>query len=82
MQSVVPHTARHYGRAVIMPNLTPPVTTVRMVRSMCTAVHAACPHPSLCIEEGVHTLGGDVYCMLHATVDVAVHPPCMQYVRR
>ena len=32
MRSVVPHTARHYGRAVIMPNLTPPVTTVQMVR--------------------------------------------------
>ena len=32
MRSVVPHTARHYSRAVIMPNLTPPVTTVEAVR--------------------------------------------------
>ena len=31
MRSVVPHTARHYGRAVIMPNLTPPVTSVEAV---------------------------------------------------
>ena len=31
MQSVVPHTAKHYGRAIIMPNLTPPVTTVQLV---------------------------------------------------
>ncbi|GAX73414.1 hypothetical protein CEUSTIGMA_g866.t1 [Chlamydomonas eustigma] len=30
MRSVVPHTAEHYGRAVIMPNLTPPVTNVNM----------------------------------------------------
>jgi dihydroorotase len=27
LQSVVPHTAAHYGRAIIMPNLVPPVTT-------------------------------------------------------
>ena len=27
LRSVVPHTARHYGRAVIMPNTVPPVTT-------------------------------------------------------
>jgi len=26
MQSVVPHTARQFGRAIIMPNLNPPVT--------------------------------------------------------
>ena len=28
MQSVVPHTARQFARAIIMPNLKPPVTTV------------------------------------------------------
>ena len=27
MQSVVPHTARQFGRAIIMPNLRPPVTS-------------------------------------------------------
>lgn len=37
MRSVVPHTARHYGRAVIMPNLTPPVTTVKAV-SQCAII--------------------------------------------
>jgi hypothetical protein len=31
MRAVVPHTARHFGRAVIMPNLVPPVTTTEMV---------------------------------------------------
>lgn len=33
MASVVPHTAQHYQRAIIMPNLTPPVTTAHAVRA-------------------------------------------------
>lgn len=32
LQSVVPFTARHFGRAIIMPNLVPPVTNTAMVR--------------------------------------------------
>lgn len=32
LKSVVPHTARHYGRAIIMPNLVPPVTTAAQVQ--------------------------------------------------
>lgn len=27
LQAVVPHSARHFGRAIVMPNLKPPVTT-------------------------------------------------------
>ena len=27
LAAVVPHTARQFGRAIIMPNLQPPVTT-------------------------------------------------------
>ena len=27
LSTVVPHTARQFGRAIIMPNLKPPVTT-------------------------------------------------------
>ena len=27
MRAVVPHTARQFARAIVMPNLTPPVTT-------------------------------------------------------
>ena len=30
MQTVVPYTARAFGRAIVMPNLTPPVTTAAM----------------------------------------------------
>lgn len=31
LRSVVPHTAQHFGRAVIMPNLVPPVTASKQV---------------------------------------------------
>ena len=31
LKSVVPHTAKHFGRAVIMPNLVPPVTNSSQV---------------------------------------------------
>ncbi|MEO0634547.1 MAG: dihydroorotase, partial [Pseudomonadota bacterium] len=27
MRAVLPHTARHFARAIIMPNLVPPVVT-------------------------------------------------------
>ena len=29
MRSVVPHSARQFGRAIVMPNLKPPVASVR-----------------------------------------------------
>ena len=32
LRAVVPHTASHFGRAIIMPNLVPPVTTTDLVR--------------------------------------------------
>lgn len=43
LQSVVPHTAAHYGRAVIMPNLVPPVTTTELALSYRQRVQAAVP---------------------------------------
>jgi hypothetical protein len=33
MRSVVPHTAKDFARAIIMPNLTTPVTTTQLVRA-------------------------------------------------
>jgi dihydroorotase len=33
LASVLPHTARQFGRAIIMPNLKPPVTTVEAARA-------------------------------------------------
>jgi dihydroorotase len=32
LSCVVPHTARQFGRAIIMPNLQPPVTTVEQAQ--------------------------------------------------
>lgn len=43
LQSVVPFTARHFGRAIIMPNLVPPVTNTAMVRTYCEMMLSAVP---------------------------------------
>ena len=40
LRSVVPHSAAHFGRAIIMPNTQPPVTTVQQV---CTTLRASRP---------------------------------------
>jgi dihydroorotase len=41
--SVVPHTARVFGRAVVMPNLAPPVTTVAAAAAYRDRILAAVP---------------------------------------
>ena len=49
LASVVPHTARVFGRAVVMPNLVPPVTTVAAAeayRARIAAAVAADGHPA------------------------------------
>ncbi|MBE9607955.1 dihydroorotase [Chitinilyticum piscinae] len=43
LQSVVPHTAREFGRAIIMPNLRPPVTTVEQAAAYRERILAAVP---------------------------------------
>jgi dihydroorotase len=43
LASVVPHTARQFGRAIIMPNLRPPVTTTALARDYHARVFAAIP---------------------------------------
>lgn len=43
LASVVPFTARQFARAVIMPNLKPPVTTVEMARAYRERILAAVP---------------------------------------
>ena len=40
---VVPHTARQMGRAIIMPNLKPPVTTAEMALPTASAFCLPCP---------------------------------------
>lgn len=46
MQSVVADTARQFGRAIIMPNLSPPLTTVKQVVEYRARIKAALPADS------------------------------------
>ena len=43
LQSVVPHTAQIFGRAIIMPNLVPPVTSAAQALEYRSRVTAASP---------------------------------------
>ena len=44
MAAVLPDTARQFARAIIMPNLKPPVTTVKLAREYRDRILAALPH--------------------------------------
>ena len=46
LKTVVPHTAAQFGRAVIMPNLKPPVTTVAQALAYAQRVRSAVPEGS------------------------------------
>ena len=39
LKAVMPFTARHFGRAILMPNLIPPVTTTKDGRRLSRARH-------------------------------------------
>ncbi|WP_100261508.1 dihydroorotase [Qipengyuania seohaensis] len=43
MEAVVPHTARQFARAIVMPNLSPPVTTSALAREYRDRISAAVP---------------------------------------
>jgi dihydroorotase len=43
MAAVVPHTARQFGRAIIMPNLRPPVTTAEQALAYRARIQACVP---------------------------------------
>ena len=43
LKTVVPYTARQMGRAIVMPNLVPPVTTSKMANSYRTRIMDAVP---------------------------------------
>lgn len=43
LASVLPHTARQFGRAIVMPNLRPPVTTVEQAGAYRERILAALP---------------------------------------
>jgi dihydroorotase len=44
MQSVLPDTARQFARAIVMPNLKPPVTTTAQASEYHARIIAALPH--------------------------------------
>jgi len=46
MRSVVPHSARQFGRAIIMPNLKPPITTAAQAVAYRDRIRAAVPEDS------------------------------------
>ncbi|MBY6128229.1 dihydroorotase [Qipengyuania aquimaris] len=43
MRAVVPHTARQFARAIVMPNLSPPVTTTALAAAYRDRINAAVP---------------------------------------
>ena len=43
LRAVVPHSARQFGRAIVMPNLRPPVVTVEQALAYRDRVIAAVP---------------------------------------
>src|SRR3982751_28664 len=43
MADVLPHTARQFGRAIVMPNLKPPVTTTAQAQAYRERILAALP---------------------------------------
>ena len=43
MRGVVPYTARQFARAIVMPNLTPPVTTTQLASDYRDRIRAAVP---------------------------------------
>lgn len=43
MEAVVPHSSAHFARAIIMPNLVPPVTTLQMARAYRARIVRAVP---------------------------------------
>ena len=46
MRAVLPHTAERFGRAIVMPNLRPPVTTTEMALAYRDRILAALPRGS------------------------------------
>ena len=46
LQTVVPHTAHQFARAIVMPNLKPPVTTTAMALAYKARIQAAIPKGS------------------------------------
>jgi dihydroorotase len=46
LEAVTPHSAKHFGRAIIMPNLKPPITTTSSAISYRESILKAVPKTS------------------------------------
>ncbi|MEK7244863.1 MAG: dihydroorotase, partial [Pseudomonadota bacterium] len=46
LEAVLPFTAKVFGRAIVMPNLVPPVTSASAARAYRGRIEAACPRGS------------------------------------
>jgi dihydroorotase len=46
LEAVVPYTARQFARAIVMPNLKPPITTAALAAAYRTRIQAALPEAS------------------------------------
>ena len=49
LAAVLPHSARHFARAIVMPNLVPPVVTLADARAYHARIMAALP-PGMAFE--------------------------------
>lgn len=67
LNTVVPHTANQFGRAVVMPNLKPPVTSTALAREYADRIKAAIPagnafQPLMSLYLTDRTSIGDINC--------------------
>ena len=51
MAAVLPHTARQFARAIVMPNLKPPVTTTAEAAAYRARIQAALPAAELAMND-------------------------------
>jgi dihydroorotase len=56
LAAVLPYTARQFARAIVMPNLKPPVTTVELARAYRERIRAALPQAGTAEFEPLMTL--------------------------
>lgn len=66
LTAVLPHTARQFGRAIIMPNLNPPVTTTAQAKAYRERIIAAIPtgmsfEPLMTLYLTNYTLPDEIY---------------------
>src|SRR5450756_2459047 len=77
MRAVLPDTARRFARAIVMPNLKPPVTTTDMVRGYRERILSALPdgmkfEPLMTLYLTDNTTGNEIWRAKQSGVVYAV----------